>query len=69
MEKALTVGNCCQMKLQNEIVNTESWIADFKPDDIEIVTEIEHDHKAGLWFFEVILNNQTGKKYFFESYN
>ena len=57
------------MKFQNELVNPESWIADFKPEDVEIVTEIEHIPKVGLWFFEVILNNQTGKKYYFESHN
>jgi hypothetical protein len=57
------------MNIQNELVNSESWIADFKPEDVEIVTEIEHDPKAELWFFEVILNNQTGKKYYFESLN
>jgi hypothetical protein len=57
------------MKFQNEFVNPESWIADFKPEDVEIVTEIEHIPKVGLWFFEVILNNQTGKKYFFEPHN
>jgi|APSaa5957512622_1039677.scaffolds.fasta_scaffold33049_2 hypothetical protein len=28
------------MKIQNELVNPESWIADFKPEDVEIVTEI-----------------------------
>lgn len=54
------------MKLQIELVNPESWIADIKSEFVEIVTEIEHDPNAGLWFFEVILANQTGKKYFFE---
>jgi hypothetical protein len=57
------------MKLQNELVDPESWIAAFMPVDVEIVTEIEHDPEAGLWFFEFIFNNQTSKKFFFESHN
>jgi hypothetical protein len=31
------------MKTQNELVDPESWIVDFKPEDVEIITEIEHD--------------------------
>ena len=50
------------MKIQNELVNPESWIADFNPQEVEIVMEIEYDPKAEPQFFEVILNNQTGKK-------
>jgi hypothetical protein len=57
------------MKLQNELVKPETWLPDFKPEDVAIITKIEYGPKVELWFFEVILNNQTGKKYFFESHN